>query len=156
MQGTRPGGLTALGVISIIWSAISFFGVLGTVILISVGNFMPKPAEGASAEEVEKLEKVRAQMDLFLEWDWLVAHTILSALCVVMLFIAAIGYFKMKRVLGRYMGNAYALLSLFLVALSSFSAPKMSGSDFGLILGLVLPVLTLLLVNVTFKDDLIR
>lgn len=156
VQGKRPGGLTALGVISIVFAVLGIFSVIMLVVFLAVGNILPDPPEGMSPEEVEDYEKSRAVIDDMANWDWLLPYTILSAINTVLLFIAGIGYIKMKRVMGRHMGNAYAVTGLILLAISAFTAPKTPGSDFGLIIGMILPVLTLFLVNLTFKDDLVR
>ena len=69
-----------------------------------------------------------------------------------MLIVSGIGYLKQRRVMGRGFGNAYGILG---VAGNAYAATTM-GFNFGVLLGFLYPVLTLLLINTTFKDDLVN
>jgi len=68
------------------------------------------------------------------------------------MIVSGVGYLGQKRFLGRTMGNAYAVTSL----ASSGLGIVVSGFGIGTIIGLVYPVLTLALINGTFKDDLVN
>ncbi len=78
---------------------------------------------------------------------------ILSCLSSALLIISGVGYIKLKRVLGRTMGSLYGIL-----ALAATILQLAGGTPFGIgtIIGLIYPVLTLILVNTTFKDDLVN
>ena len=78
---------------------------------------------------------------------------VLSIASCVLLIISGVGYIKQKRVMGRTMGSLYGILALVGTILT-----LVSGGDFGFgeIIGLIYPVLTLIMVNTTFKDDLVN
>ena len=69
--------------------------------------------------------------------------------------IAAVGYLKMKRIQGRALGNLFALLA---IVAAYLEVTAMSEMSFGILsfLSFIYPVLTLFLINTTFKDDLVR
>jgi hypothetical protein len=74
----------------------------------------------------------------------------------VLLFLSGIGYLKQKKVLGWMMGNAYAILSIVSSIISALTFPAEIGGGFniGIIIGLIYPIVTLALLNTTFKEDL--
>jgi hypothetical protein len=78
----------------------------------------------------------------------------LSLVSVLLLIVSGVGYLGLKKMLGRTMGNAYAVVSI----ASSVIGIVMLNTGFGLstIIGLVYPVLTLILLNTTFKDDFVN
>ena len=57
--------------------------------------------------------------------------------------------------LGRTMGNLYAVVSIILGIVGIVSVDEDLGGGFGLasLIGFIYPVLTLFLMNVTFKED---
>ena len=75
-----------------------------------------------------------------------------------LLIASGVGYLKQKKVLGRGFGNTYAVLSIAtaLVGASLVSEKAGGGFTIGTIVGLIYPVLTLILLNGTFKHDFIR
>jgi NADH:ubiquinone oxidoreductase subunit 6 (subunit J) len=83
---------------------------------------------------------------------------VLTVLQSVLLLLSGIGYLQQKRFLGRTLGIVYALLAIGFAVLAAMAMPEEIGGGFalGTIVGLVYPVLTLLLLNVTFKHDFIR
>jgi len=77
-------------------------------------------------------------------------------LCVrVALMIASgVGYLKQKKFLGRTLGNTYGVLA---IADTIIGLALLHGAfSFWTIIGLVYPVLTLALLNTTFKDDFVN
>jgi hypothetical protein len=71
----------------------------------------------------------------------------------VLLVASAVGYLQRKRVLGFILGNAYAIVALFSTCLHIAVSPN----DFT-ILGLwnfIYPLITLFLVNIVFREDLV-
>lgn len=70
-----------------------------------------------------------------------------------LLITSAVGYLGQKRFLGRSLGTAYAV-----VAVLGSVVGLATGQPFGIstVIGLVYPVLTLILLNTTFKDDLVN
>jgi hypothetical protein len=67
---------------------------------------------------------------------------------------AGVGYLGQKRFLGRTLGNTYAILALGNATFSLLALHQ----EFGImtIVGLIYPVLTLALLNSTFRDDLVN
>ncbi len=77
-----------------------------------------------------------------------------SALKAVLLLVSGWGYFNFKRIAGRWVGNAYAVVSLVDSAVAIFGLPyPVTG---GTIIGLLYPVFTLLAVNTMWKPLLVR
>ena len=72
--------------------------------------------------------------------------------------IAGVGYLRLKKFLGRTLGNAYAITAIAQASLQAMIfGPEMGGGfQLGTIAGLVYPVFTLLLLNTTFRRDLIH
>jgi len=129
-----PGGLTALAVLNFVFGGFGALGVLAAAALLGVVN---EVTEGAVAEEVG------SGMFLF----------VLTSLSAALLIVSGIGYLLQKRVLGRYMGSFYGITSL-----ASNGLGLAGGAEFSFftIIGLIYPVLTLIMVNTTFKDDLVN
>ena len=80
----------------------------------------------------------------------------LTILTAVLLLLSGIGYLKQKKILGWGVGNAYGIISIVSSVVSGFLFPSEMGGGFQImtIVGLIYPVLTLILLNTTFKDDL--
>jgi hypothetical protein len=83
---------------------------------------------------------------------------LLLAVQAFLLIASGVGYLKQKKVLGRGLGNAYAILAIVSSVVSGLvvSAEAGGGFNIGTIIGLVYPVLTLALLNTTFKEDFTR
>lgn len=138
-DGKRPGGLTALAVLNFVFGGL---GALGLLLLFG----MLSAAETASGGQVST--EIAKHPGAGLVWV-----TILLTLASVALMITSgVGYLGQKRFLGRTLGNAYAVVSLIGTAIGI----SVSGFGIGTIIGLVYPVLTLMLINTTFKDDLVN
>lgn len=89
----------------------------------------------------------------------LLAVIAVSAIATLLQIVSGIGYLQQKKFLGRTLGNAYAVLSVVsgLIPALMISDPDAGGGfQIGTIVGLVYPVLTLVLLNTTFKHDFIR
>ena len=134
-EGKRPGGLTALAVLNFVFGGLGAIGVIGMMALVGAADAM---MDGAV------MDAGGGNLMLIL---------ILSCLSSVLLIISGIGYIKLKRVLGRTMGSLYGILGLAGTALQ-----LVGGEPFGIgiIIGLIYPLLTLILLNTTFKDDLVN
>src|SRR5688500_4844486 len=96
-EGQRPGGLTALAVINVVFGGFELLGAAGTAAAIAVPQIREAYEEGLG-------EPVTNGMLLLL----LAAGLVDGALLVT----SGIGYLKQKRVLGRWLGNAYVVCSL--------------------------------------------
>jgi hypothetical protein len=154
-EGKRPGGLTALAVLNFVAAAgdlLNAFGLLMTWLLLNVPEFaarVPMDEKGKHG-----LEMMRELGNVVL--GCLIAvHVVLGAL----LILSGVGYLLQKRFLGRKLGNAYALLSVATTVAMVFGMRRgTDGGDFQLItLVLILyPVLTLALINTTFREDFVN
>lgn len=135
-DGKRPGGLTALAVLNFVFGGFGVLAVLGAAALLGAANEL---TEGAVADGMG----MGIGMFQFL----------LMALSAALLIVSGVGYIGQKRVMGRMMGNFYGVTSIVNNGLSIANGGEFS---FFTIVGLVYPVLTLILLNTTFKEDLVN
>jgi predicted small integral membrane protein len=148
-EGKRPGGLTALAVINFVFCGLSMMSVLGMVALFA---FMDKvPTDNMTAQQKAQMEAVQN-----MGMPTLVLLVILNLVTAALLLLSGIGYLQQKKALGRMIGNVYAVVSIVAVIVSALLfRPELGGGfHIGSIIGLVYPVITLVLVNTTFKEDL--
>jgi hypothetical protein len=144
-EGKRPGGLTALAVLNFVFGGLSALGILAMVALLGA-------AEAATGGALsEGMAEGMAEMEL--SGGLLMITIVLSIASCALLIVSGVGYIQQKRVLGRTMGSLYGIL-----ALAGTGLGLAGGGDFGIgeIIGLIYPVLTLILVNTTFKEDLVN
>ena len=81
---------------------------------------------------------------------------VMTGLLAALLITCGVGYLKQKKFLGRGIGNAYALLSLASFALEmGITPPEVGGIVFLNLLFLIYPLVTLFLLNTTFKHDFV-
>jgi hypothetical protein len=146
---TRPGGLTALAVLNFVFTGL---GLISLLALVAMLKFADQAMAGAS-------EKDRAVITAFGEmgmgpWALIVGSGIVTS---ALLLIAGIGYLKMRR-WGWIAGNLYAVLAIITAILQVFLMPAAIGGGFNLmsIVGLIYPVLTIILLNTTFKAEFAR
>lgn len=148
-QEKRPGGLTALAVINFVFCGFGLLGILGLAAMFTFMGDMPSNNMN---------EAQRAQMEAFQNMGApiFILIFVLSLITSVLLLISGIGYLKQKKVLGWGVGNVYAIVSIVSNIISGlmFSSEIGGGFNIGTIIGLIYPVLTLILLNTTFKEDL--
>lgn len=142
-EGKRPGGLTALAVLNFVFGGLGALGALGMMALAAAASSVSSSIESAGGE-------VHAGPGAGLFY----LVTLMMAVSAFLLITSGVGYIKQKRFLGRTLGTAYAVLSIGSSVLSL--ALLHTGFGIGSIIGLIYPVLTLILVNTTFKDDLVN
>lgn len=145
----RPGGLTALAVINFIFAGWGFIGLLGLAALFAfIGRIPTDEMNEAQKAQIEAIQNIGTSM--------LVIIFALSLLSSVLLLLAGIGYLKQKKFLGRTIGNTYAVISIVSSVVSGimFASELGGGFNIGTIIGLIYPVLTLILLNTTFREDL--
>lgn len=138
-EGKRPGGLTALAVLNFV------FGGLGAIVMLGVFALLGAVDQASGGEAMNELSKQPGAGMIWLS-------LLLSLATVVLMITSGVGYLGQKRFLGRTLGNAYAITSI----VSSAVGIGVSGFGIGTIVGLIYPVLTLALINTTFKDDLVN
>jgi hypothetical protein len=146
-EGKRPGGLTALAVINFV---LFGFGLIGLLSLVATyAGWIPT----AHITEEQKAP-IEALQDMSL--PLFVMILALSLISNLLLILSGIGYLKQKKILGRLLGNAYAVLSIVSSVVSGTQISSEAGGGFtiGTLIGLIYPILTLVLLNTTFRDDL--
>lgn len=146
-EGRRPGGLTALAVINFIFCVSSLMS-LGTFAFI--GKIPTEQMDARQKAQIEAFQNLGTPTLILMAATALVTG--------VLLLLSGIGYLKQKRVLGRTLGNVYAVVAIVssLITGLLFGAELGGGFNLGTLLGLIYPVLTLILVNTTFRDDLVN
>jgi hypothetical protein len=148
-EGKRPGGLTALAVINFI---IFGFGLIGLLSIVATYADLI-PTDHMTEEQKAPIEVIQnMSLPLF------VMILALSLISNVLLLLSGVGYLKQKKFLGRTMGNAYAVITIVSSIISGIMFPSEMGGGFniGTIIGLIYPLLTLVLLNTTFKEDFIN
>ena len=151
----RPGGLTALAVINFIIGGFGILGALGSAIAVPMLTRLPP--EAAADIPPEQLAQIDAMLEIGTPVFLMLA--VVSLISASLLIIAGIGYVKQKKFLGRTIGNAYGIFGILATLSRVFMMPAaLGGGSFGLgtIIGLVYPVLTLILIDTMFKDDLVN
>jgi len=148
-EGKRPGGLTALAVINFIFSGLGFIQLLSLAAFFALRGKIPTDdMQEAQKAQIEALQDLGLPVFIFI-----FALTIISS---VLLLLSGIGYLKQKKFLGRMMGNTYAVIAIVSSVISGIMfAPELGGGfNIGSMIGLIYPIITLILLNTTFKDDL--
>ena len=148
----RPGGLTALAVFNFIFSftsLLSALGLIAIVVLLGVGA-------GGEPESLLS-DQQQAQLAAFTNIGSGVLYFIVvtSVVSAILLLLSGVGYLKMKKFLGRDMGNLYAMTALISAVLTVFIMPRELGGGINLsaILSVLYPAITAICINVIFKDD---
>ena len=142
----RPGGLTALAVLNFVFAGFNLLGLLA----LAVGLVVLATVDAA------KLDEARQQMDDAMGEAGIAAMVVqigLGLVALVLQVFSAIGYLRMAPILGRMTGNAFAVVSI-----AGVFAGAAMGMPFsiGSVVSLIYPLLTLLLLNFTFRGDFLR
>ena len=138
--GKRPGGLTALAVLNFVFGG---FGAIGALIGFA----------GLSVirEGITRAEQAGAKYDgPSITGAYIVIAAM--ALSAILLIASGVGYLKQTKT-GRSLGNAYALISL-----AGTVAGVVTGGGVGAftVLFSIYPLLTIILINSSFKAHLDR
>jgi hypothetical protein len=143
MADKRPGGLTALAVFNFIFGGLGVIGALGLLALVGAADAVISDAGGLESTTYDGPSVGVIYLSL-----------VLMLIAAGLLISSGVGYIKQKAFLGRTLGNAYAGVSL----LNTVIGLALIGGGFGIgtIIGLIYPILTLALLNTTFKEDLVN
>jgi hypothetical protein len=149
-QEKRPSGLTALAVINFVFSGWGLIGLLGLAAMFAfIGQIPTDNMNETQRAQIEAFQNMGIPVFIFI--------FVLSIISSVLLLLSGIGYIKQKKIMGRWLGNAYGIISIISSVVSGLMLPsEMKGGGFtiGSMIGLIYPVLILILLNTTFKDDL--
>ena len=146
-EGKRPGGLTALAVLNFVFGGIvALWGLL----LLAANAFVSSAESAAKAKGANIKGADQAVVD-----D---AKTILlvggltAVLAAVFMITSGVGFLKMKKFLGRTLGNVGAItLAASAIVIAILGK---QGVGLGTIIWCVYPLITIALINTTFKEDL--
>jgi hypothetical protein len=150
MESTnRPGGLTALAVLNFIIAGLGVLTALSRAAMLSMGT-------GSLALPPELQQRVQDMLEA--GRGWLAFSAVAGLVLAVLLVLSGIGYLQQKRVLGRMVGNAYAVVSIVASICSVLLATQGIGVGAVLLLciKIIYPVVTLALLNSVFKGNLVR
>lgn len=134
-NGKRPGGLTALAVLNFVFAGLGLIGFLAILALLGA-------ADKATGGELTTGDVSKGVV---------YAALVLGVIRMGILLAAGVGYLQQKKFLGRTLGNVYGILAIGDTVMGL--ALLKSGFGIGAIIGLIYPILTLVLLNTTFKDD---
>ncbi len=147
-EGKRPGGLTALAVLNFIFAGWTLLTMAGMAVFFTLMDKIP-------TEDMD--EQARMQIEAMQEMgiSILVFIMALSVVSCALLLLSGIGYLKQKKFLGRILGSTYGIITIISSIASGliFSSELGGGFNIGTIIGLIYPILTLILLNTTFKED---
>jgi len=139
--GQRPSGLTAFAIVNFVFAGFGGLGCLGMIagaaVLKHSGYHFPDPKAEAAVQQIA---------------EWLPLLVVTCTVSTLLLIVSGFGFLKQSRVLGRYVGSAYGIFGLLMVLINFAIVHQPFG--IGTITGLVYPIVVLILVNTTFRDDL--
>ena len=150
-EGKRPGGLTAMAVLNFIWGGMNILGLL-VVLAFVVVLFQTDILNDAQAEMKKAYE------DKGVTTAILALSFSLGFLSAILLITSGVGYLLQKKILGRVIGNVYAVIAIASSVISVIMMPDIKGGGFSIMtmIGLIYPVLTLIMLNTVFKEDFIH
>lgn len=148
-DGKRPGGLTALAVLNFVFGGFSVLWTLFVGLVTVTAHSVVSTAGDIKDKDVQHaVEGAKSSVAIGY------VYVALSLISAAMLITSGVGYLKQKRFLGRTLGTVYAVASLGGTALGVVALSM--GVGIGTIILSIYPVLTLIMVNTTFKDDLVN
>lgn len=146
-----PAGLKVLGIVNFGFGAMALLGgVFGMLALPFWDSMM-----GWNQEQYEQpgipewARSINNWSTGLLTKKTLMMGSIVSLITAPLLFLSGRGYFKQRKVQGRWLGNLYAIIAIggFALGLIYWNLGLMNAVE------LVYPMLTLILLNVVFKND---
>ena len=146
----RPGVLTALAVINFI---LAFLYIIMNGLAVLTFAFIDNVPLGnlseAQAARIEAMKQLSTGEIVFMFGPSVIAG--------ILLVLAGIGYLKQRKVLGWVMGNIYAAVMILQSIISPFLlAPALRGGAVALTISLAYPVITLILINLVYKKNLVK
>ena len=133
-QNSRPGGLVALAILNFLFAAIGFISVVSSILSLVFKDKM--------IAHDPNLKGWIESISVF--------YIASSAVLTVFLIVSGVGYLMQKKILGFVLGNVAAIVWVIHLTLSSETFNIINSAL------LLLPVLTLVMLNVVFKKDFIN
>ena len=154
-EGKRPGGLTALAVLNFVFGGFGVIGILAlwavyALVTAAAKTVVTAAAGTAGAQDVANAANAINQQSGAL----ILISLILLVVSVTLLIVSGVGYLGQKKFIGQRLGSIYGIVSIAQTVLSILFLK--SGFGIGTIIGLTYPILTLVLLNNTFKDDFVN
>jgi hypothetical protein len=146
MSAGRPGGLTALAVMNFVFGGWGFLSLVGLAGFLLMGREMDPEATSRQGDPgLTAFQKI--------ELPILIAFFSMACLASLFEIASGFGYLRQKRFLGRIVGNAFALLAIAAHVLFVVASREIYLQT---IISILYPLLTLLLINTTFREDLVN
>jgi hypothetical protein len=154
MNERRPTGLTILAIINFIFAAVDCFNFLTmSFILMAERNVIPIPPD-LRKQLFDSLQATVGDMNLV---PFVYLSFLESLLSAPLLILSGVGYLKEKRFMGRTLGTTYGVTAILMNILVAVMLQHTKGFlSIGLLIGILYPVLTLIVLNTTFREDLKR
>jgi len=137
----RPGGLTALAIFNFVFGGLA---ALSDILGLATAELQLKNLE-QSAKLLGQSPPTAGAFYAVLAIGLVKAG---------LLIMAGVGYLGLRRVSGRYAGNAYAILAFVVIVMEATLLPNLF-TIFSLV-EFVYPLITLFLLNFIFRKDFIR
>ncbi len=149
----RPGGLTAMAVLNFVFGGMGGLAMLSLLVIVGILT-----AGQEVLSEPEMVEMKQAFEEAGIGIGFFIVMVVISAISSALLIVSGIGYLKQKKFMGRTLGNTYAVLSIVYAMVAALTLPVVGGGGFslGTIIGLIYPLVTLFVLNMTFKEDFIH
>lgn len=165
MESTmRPGGLTTLSVLNFLFSAWKLLEGLSNLLWLGICVALGSGEDSDSSGErlqmfqdvLDTIEESGITREVFM--TQLALSLGINILIVPLLICSGIGYLKQKRVLGRWMGTLYGLIASTggLILIGFLYRQSSHLVQIGHLMSLVYPLLTLYVLNVSFRKDLVQ
>jgi len=140
-EGKRPYGLTALAVLNFVFVG---FVAVGAQALWARYSLVP------ATPDVTITAYSLTQQD----GPMILMAAILMLVSMTLLIVSGIGYIGQKKILGQRVGSIYGMIGIAGTVLVILVAK--TGFGIETIIGLTYPILTLVLLNTTFKEDFVN
>ena len=150
-EGKRPGGLTALAVLNFVFGGKDCLNTLVMLSWIAIKRGAIPLPEQKGMDEFAKLLEALPESVIY----GMMAFHVVSAF---LLIASGVGYLKLSRVWGRLLGSVGALVWMGGTAVvAAVLADRLGGGFTLLTMAMVIyPLLTLILLNTTFREDFVR
>jgi hypothetical protein len=124
-QEKRPSGLTALAVINFVFSGWGLIGLLGLAAMFAfIGQIPTDNMNETQRAQIEAFQNMGIPVFIFI--------FVLSIISSVLLLLSGIGYIKQKKIMGRWLGNAYGIISIISSVVSGLMLPSEMKGDVSL------------------------